>query len=75
MNKSHCLTPHGLFSLLSYTIQDGQPRDGNTHNGLGPPISIIDQENVPQAYLQAGHYDGSSSSIEDPSSHVTLTYA
>jgi hypothetical protein len=27
--------PHGLLSLLSYRTQDHQPRDGNTHNGLG----------------------------------------
>jgi hypothetical protein len=26
----------GLLSLLSYRPQDYQPRDGTTHNGLGP---------------------------------------
>jgi len=31
--------PHGLLSLLSYRIQDHQPRDGTTYNGLGPPTS------------------------------------
>jgi hypothetical protein len=39
--------PHGLFSLLSYRTQDHQPRDGTTHNVLGPPTSIINQENGP----------------------------
>jgi hypothetical protein len=32
--------PHGLLSLPSYRTQDRQPRDGTTHNGLGPPPSI-----------------------------------
>jgi hypothetical protein len=27
----------GLLSLLSYRTQDYQPRDGTTHNGMGPP--------------------------------------
>jgi hypothetical protein len=31
------LAPHGLLNLLSYRTQDHQPRDGATHNGLGPP--------------------------------------
>ena len=30
-----------LLSLLSYRIQDYQPRDGPTHNGLSPPPLII----------------------------------
>ena len=30
----------GLLNLLSYRTQDYQPRDGTTHNGLGPPPSI-----------------------------------
>jgi hypothetical protein len=31
------LASPGLLSLLSYRTQDYQPRDGTTHNGLGPP--------------------------------------
>ena len=34
---AYLLAPHGLLSLLSYRTQDHQPRDGPTHNGLGPP--------------------------------------
>jgi len=29
-----------LLSLLSYRTQDYQPRDGTTHNGLGPTLLI-----------------------------------
>jgi hypothetical protein len=35
------LASPGLLSLLSYRTQDHQPRDGTTHNGLGPPPLII----------------------------------
>jgi hypothetical protein len=35
-NAVYCLVPHGMLSLLSYRTQDHQPRDGTTHNGLGP---------------------------------------
>ncbi|EDM09436.1 rCG46326 [Rattus norvegicus] len=34
---SYWLASNGLLSLLSYTTQDYQPRDGITHNGLDPP--------------------------------------
>jgi hypothetical protein len=37
---AYWLAPHGLLGLLSYRTQDHQPRDGTTHNGLGPPPSI-----------------------------------
>jgi hypothetical protein len=30
----------GLLSVLSYRTQDYQPRDGTTHNGLGPSSLI-----------------------------------
>ena len=30
----------GAAQLLSYRAQDQQPRDGTTHNGLGPPPSV-----------------------------------
>ena len=39
----------GLLSLLSYSARDHQSRNGTAHSELGPPISIINQENAPQA--------------------------
>ena len=38
---AYWLASHGLLSLFSYTTQDHQPRDGPTHNGLGPLTSVI----------------------------------
>ena len=38
----------GLLGLLSYRAQDYQPRDGTTHNGLGPPHLITNWENALQ---------------------------
>ena len=32
------LISHGLLSLFSYRTQSHQPRDGTTHNGLGPTL-------------------------------------
>ena len=37
---TYCLASPGLLSLLSYTTQDYQLRNGTTHNGLGPPPLI-----------------------------------
>ena len=37
---AYWLIPHGLFSLLSYRTQDHQPRNGPSHNGLGPLLSV-----------------------------------
>jgi hypothetical protein len=34
---TYWLASPGLLSLLSYRTQDYQPRDGTTHNRLGPP--------------------------------------
>ena len=34
------LASHGLFSLFSYRIQDHQPKDDATYNGLGIPLLI-----------------------------------
>ena len=42
---------HGLLSLLSYTTQDHQPWDGTVPGELGPPTSIINEENVVQSLL------------------------
>ena len=49
--KEEWLALQGLLRLLSYT-QDHLLRSGTTHSELGPPISIINQENVPQTCLQ-----------------------
>jgi hypothetical protein len=51
-NFAYWLILHGVPSLLSYSIQYHLPRDGSAQTGLVPPISIINQENVPQAYLR-----------------------
>jgi hypothetical protein len=40
-----------LFNLFSYRIQDYQPRDGTTHNELGPPRLITSWENALQLDL------------------------
>ena len=39
-SAAYWLAPPGLFSLPFYRTQNHQPRDGTTHNGQGPPISI-----------------------------------
>ena len=36
-NAACWLAPHGFLILLSNRIQDHQPGDGPTHDGLGPP--------------------------------------
>jgi hypothetical protein len=44
-----------LLSLLSYRIQDDQPRDGTTHNGLGLPLwSLI--EKMPYSWISWRHF-------------------
>lgn len=46
-----CFAPHGLPSLL--LIPPGPPAQGYpTHREVGPPTSIIIQENTLQACLQ-----------------------
>ena len=42
-----------LAQLVFYRTQDCLPRDGTAHNGLDPPISIINPENAPLGNLQA----------------------
>jgi len=44
------LASPGLLSLFSYKTQDHQPRDGTTHNGLGP-LSLITEKNALQLDL------------------------
>jgi hypothetical protein len=36
-DAAYWLASSGLLRLISYRTQDYQPRDGTTHNGLGPP--------------------------------------
>ena len=38
---AYWLAPHGLLNLLSSRTQNHQPREGTTHKGLRPPMSII----------------------------------
>ena len=38
---AYWLAPCGLLSLLSYRTQDHKPRDGTTHNELGPPYQSL----------------------------------
>ena len=40
MQKPWRVLHAGLLSLISYTIQNYQSRDGTTHHGLGPPHLI-----------------------------------
>ena len=49
-NAAYWLSQCGLLCLLPYRTQDNQPRDGTTHNGLGPPQSITNEENTLQLY-------------------------
>lgn len=39
--SAYWIAPRGLFSLLPYTTQDYQPKDGTTHNGSGPPHQSV----------------------------------
>jgi hypothetical protein len=39
-DAAYWLASPSLLSLLSYRSRDYQPRDGTTHNGLGPPYLI-----------------------------------
>lgn len=58
------LTLRLTFSYLSYKIHVHRPRDGTTHNGLGPLITVSYQENDPltclQAIYQGQFFNGSS---------------
>lgn len=47
---AYWFAPFGLLSLFSYNTQDHKSRDGSTpKNELGPPASVINQANAPQA--------------------------
>ena len=51
----HIASP-GLLSLLSYRTQDYHPRDGTTHNGLGPAPLITNWENALQMDLMEAFF-------------------
>ena len=46
------LAPHSFPRLLSYTAQNHKPRDDGDSE-LGPPTSVVNQENALQTCLQA----------------------
>ena len=49
------LLPHGLLSLLLYSTQDHQQRDGTPHDELGPPQeSLI--EKMPYSWILWRHF-------------------
>jgi hypothetical protein len=48
--------PNGLLSLLSYSTGDHQSRSGTSHSDLGPPTSIINQENSWKVNLVRGTF-------------------
>jgi hypothetical protein len=43
--------PWLLTTVLACSALDGPPRDGTRHSGLGPPISVINQEKKPLQIL------------------------
>lgn len=43
-NAASWLASLSLLSLFSHIVQDHLPRGGTPHNGLGPPLSITNQE-------------------------------
>lgn len=52
-STAYWIAPHDLLSLLSYTTQCHQPRDGTTLHGMRPATSNINQKITLQACLQA----------------------
>jgi hypothetical protein len=69
----------GLLSLLSYKTLYCHPRDGTTHNGLGPPPSITNKKCPPptpaQVCLQLvsrEHFLNWGSLLSDDFSYVKL---
>jgi hypothetical protein len=58
-DAAYWLDSPGLLSLLSYRTQDHHwPRDGSTHNGLGPPFLITNWENALQLDLMEAFPQG-----------------
>jgi hypothetical protein len=73
-NVPYWLASPGLLSLLSYRIQDFQPRDGTTHKGPSP-WSLI--EKMPHSWISWRHFTNWSSFFCDNSrldTKLTSTY-
>ena len=58
----------GLLNLSFSTTKVQCPKDGHSHSELGPPTSIMDQENIPQTC----QYDRGIFSIGVSSSYISL---
>lgn len=78
--KIKAMEEHGLLACslplaqpTSSILQDHMPKDGNTHNDLATPTSIIKQENAPQTCLQANLIEAIPS-LRLPSFLVTLAF-
>jgi hypothetical protein len=67
---AYWLASHGLRSLLFYTTQNHQLRDGPTHKGLGPPHQSLIKK-MPYRLATAQSYGGIFS-IEVSSSQMTI---
>lgn len=50
---AYSTAPSDFLRLRCYSTQDHHLRDGTVHSGLDFPMSIISQENAPQACPQA----------------------
>ena len=74
--KEYCLllAHHGLLRLLSYRPQDRQPREGTTHNVLGPPPQSLTEKMFYRLACTARPNEGVFST-EAISSLMTLAYA
>lgn len=64
-NSAHQFASLGYLSLLSYSFQGNQLRNGNVHSGLGLPTSIINQESIPIGFVYR-QSDGWISLVEVP---------
>jgi hypothetical protein len=60
------------WSALVYTTQDHLPRGSTTQKELGPPMSIMNQENSLKD-LPTSQSGGGIFSVEVPSSWIILT--
>lgn len=69
--SAQSLASGGFLSLLFYTTQNHLPSHYDSQSGLGPPTSIINQENAPKDTLRDQSDEGNSS-IEAPYFHMTL---
>ena len=65
-DAAYWLISHDLISLFSFKTQNHQPRNGHTHNGLGPPPLITNSKNALQLDLMEAFF-----SINVPSLQIT----